>query len=197
MFQFLETIRLNNGRLEKLDYHNARLKQTLSAFYPGRNLLLSQELAAASPQKGLYKCRVIYDTEIRKVEFVRYSLPKIRSLKVVAADELNYSFKFLDREGINGLFHQREKASDVLLVQQGLFTDTSFCNVLFFNGKTWLTPAHPLLKGTQQQFLLEKGLVHTADIRPQDLHHFTKIRLVNAMIRFDDALDISPDAIYF
>ncbi len=197
MFRFLETIRLDNGRLEKLDYHNARIKQTLSVFYPGRKLLLSQELAAASPQKGLYKCRVIYDTEIRKVEFVRYSLPKIKSLRVVAADELNYSFKFLDREGLNGLFRQREDADDVLLVKQGLITDTSFCNVLFFNGRTWLTPAYPLLKGTQRQFLLEKGLIHTADIRPQDLHYFTKIRLVNAMIGIEDALDISPDTIYF
>ncbi len=197
MFRFLETIRLDDGRLEKLGYHNARIKRTLSAFSPDKKLLILQELADKAPQKGLFKCRVVYDTEIRKVEFVPYSLPKIRSLKVVMADNLNYSFKFLDRENLNDLFHQRENADDVLLVKQGLFTDTSFCNVLFFNGRTWLTPAHPLLKGTQRQFLLENELIQTADIRPQDLHHFTKIRLVNAMIRFEDALDVSPDAIYF
>jgi 4-amino-4-deoxychorismate lyase len=197
MYPFLETIRLEDGSLEKLDYHNARIKRTMAAFYPGRELILSQELAAEAPKNGLYKCRTIYDTEIRKIEFVPYSPPKIQSLKIVAADKLNYAFKFLNREKLNSLFQLRGKTDDVLLVKQGLVTDTSFCNVLFYNGKQWLTPAYPLLQGTQRQFLLEKELIHLADIRPQDLHHFTKIRLINAMIRFEDALDILPDAIYF
>ena len=64
-------------------------------------------------------------------------------------------------------------------------------NILFFNGKKWLTPEKPLLKGIQRQFLLNNEIIETANISPNDLHNFTKARLVNAMIGFEDMLDIS------
>ena len=43
--------------------------------------------------------------------------------------------------------------------------------------------------------LLEKEMIKTADIRFYDLHHFKKVRLVNAMIRFEDELDIKIENI--
>jgi len=197
MYRFLETIRLEEGKLQKLELHNIRMKHTLSVFYPGTDLRLSQKLAAKAPKKGLFKCRVVYDTQIREVEFIPYKLPSIHSLQLVVADPLDYSFKFLNRTPLNQLVRQRKQGDDILIVKQGLITDTSFCNVLFFNGKNWITPAQPLLKGVQRQYLLENERIHTADIRPGDMHQFIKIRLVNAMIRFEDALDILPENIYF
>ncbi len=197
MYRFLETIRLEKGKLQKLELHNIRMKHTLSVFYPGTDLRLSQKLAAKAPKKGLFKCRVVYDTQIREVEFIPYTLPSIHSLQLVVTDPLDYSFKFLNRKPINQLVRQREQGDDILIVKQGLITDTSFCNVLFFNGKNWITPAQPLLKGVQRQYLLENERIQTADIRPGDMHQFIKIRLVNAMIRFEDALDILPENIYF
>ena len=197
MYRFLETIRLEEGKLQKLELHNIRMKHTLSVFYPGTDLRLSQKLATKAPKKGLFKCRVVYDTQIREVEFIPYTLPSIHSLQLVVADPLDYSFKFLNRKPINQLVRQREQGDDILIVKQGLITDTSFCNVLFFNGKNWITPAQPLLKGVQRQYLLENERIQTADIRPGDMHQFIKIRLVNAMIRFEDALDILPENIYF
>jgi len=62
-----------------------------------------------------------------------------------------------------------------------------------FNGKEWLTPEQPLLKGTQRAALLEKEQIETAVIGVDDLHYFTKVRLINAMIRFEDRLDIAME----
>ena len=196
MCRLLETIRLENGVLQHLRYHNSRIEKTLDVFYPESRLRIHQSLAAKAPQQGLFKCRVVYDLQIRKVEFQPYTLPQIRSLKLIEADSIEYSFKFLNREPINKLFHQRDKADDILIVKNGLITDTSFCNVLFYNGKHWLTPSSPLLKGTRRRLLLEKGVINTADIRPQDIPNFSKLRLINAMIRFKDNVDISTQSVF-
>ena len=196
MCQLLETIRLENGVLQHLEYHNTRMLKALRTFYPNSRISLSQELAAKAPQQGLFKCRVVYDVQIRKVEFKPYALPQIRSLKLIEADHIDYSFKFLERNALNTLFNQRGKADDILIVKNGLITDTSFCNVLFYNGKHWLTPSSPLLKGTRRRFLLEKEIIHTADIRPQDIPNFSKLRLINAMIRFKDNVDISTQSVF-
>jgi len=196
MYQLLETLRLENGVLQHLHYHNARIQKALRAFYPESNLSLSQSLAADTPKHGLFKCRVVYDEQIRKVEFQPYVLPQIHSLKIIEADDIDYAFKFLDRSRLNELFDLRGKADDILIVKNGLITDTSFCNVLFYNGKHWLTPSSPLLKGTRRRFLLEKEIIHTADIRPQDISGFDTIRLINAMIRFEDKLDLSVQSVF-
>ncbi len=196
MYQLLETLRLDNGVLQHLHYHNTRMQKALRAFYPESNQSLSQSLAADAPKHGLFKCRVIYDEQIRKVEFQPYVLPQIHSLKIIEADDIDYAFKFLDRSRLNELFDLRGKADDILIVKNGLITDTSFCNVLFYNGKQWITPSSPLLKGTRRQFLLEKEIIHTADIRPQDISGFDTIRLINAMIRFEDKLDLSVQSVF-
>ncbi len=196
MCQLLETIRLENGVLQHLEYHNTRMLKALRTFYPNSRISLSQELAAKAPKQGLFKCRVVYDVQIRKVEFQPYTLPQIRSLKLIEADSIEYSFKFLNREPINKLFNQRDKADDILIVKNGLITDTSFCNVLLYNGKHWLTPSYPLLKGTRRRLLLEEEIIHTADIRPQDIPNFSKLRLINAMIRFKDNVDISTQSVF-
>jgi 4-amino-4-deoxychorismate lyase len=62
--------------------------------------------------------------------------------------------------------------------------------VALFDGKQWLTPARPLLRGTQRERLISEGLVNPADIRVDDLAHFEKVRIINAMIRFEDRCDI-------
>ena len=90
---------------------------------------------------------------------------------------------------------QKGDADDIIIVKNGLITDSSFANLLFFNGLQWLTPAQPLLKGTQRAKLLEQEQVITAEIRTADLSNFIKVRLVNAMLRFEDEVDILIDSI--
>jgi len=196
MCQLLETIRLEDGVLQQLSYHQARMKAAQKALFPGKTFSITPSLVKNAPTTGLFKCRIIYDKQIRQVEYLPYHIPQIRSLKMVSDDSIDYSHKYVDRTPLNQLFQQRANADDILIVKNGLVSDTSFCNILFYNNKQWLTPSLPLLKGTQRQYLLEKEIIQTADIRPQDIQHFSKIRLVNAMIRFEDKLDLIPSSIF-
>ena len=206
MSRLLETIRLKDGTFSNLLYHQQRMNHSRKALFGCNDeidlvkilqtYILEAENAsppfqASSLEKNLYKCRIIYSEQIEKIEFIPYQLPRILSLKIIIDNQIEYSYKFNDRTRINELFEKRENYDDILIVKNGFVTDTSFANILFYNGKNWLTPTHPLLKGTQRAYLLDKELIEEADIRLQDLKYFEKARLINAMIRFEDNLDIS------
>jgi len=156
---------------------------------------LNEYFKAPFQKHGLFKCRIIYTTQIEKTGFLPYQLPKIRTLKMVVNDKIDYSHKYTDRKAIEKLLEQKGDCDDILIIKNGLITDTSFCNILFFNGKEWLTPVLPLLKGTQRAWLFDAEMIRTADIRVEDLRYFRKARLINAMIRFEDQLDIPVENI--
>ncbi len=139
---------------------------------------------------GVFKCRIIYSKQIEKIEFIPYQLPKIRTLKIIVDDQIEYNHKYLDRNQLDLLYRKRGACDDILIVKNGLITDTWFANILFFNGKEWITPSKPLLKGTQRSKLLDQEAIKTADIRLDDLKYFKKARIINAMIRFEDGLEI-------
>ena len=196
MYRLLETIRLENGRFELLAYHRQRMRharKTLFGLTQEIDLaIVLQKAMEQEPRnlsKGLFKCRVVYDRQIREITFLPYVLPRISSLQPVECHTIDYAFKYEDRSRLQQLFSLRGDASDVLIVKNGLLTDTSFANVLFYNGKNWLTPERPLLQGVRRAALLHREQILTAVIGLDDLHHFTKVRLVNAMIRFEDRLE--------
>ncbi len=212
--KLLETIRFENGRFENLPYHQQRMNRSRKILFEREDeidlekYLNDESFRIANPKEliksGLsgfairtFKCRLIYSTTIEKTEFLPYQLPEIRSLKLVADDEIEYPHKFLDRKPIEKLLEKKGGCDDILIVRNGLFTDTSFANILFFNGKEWITPAFPLLKGTRRAQLIDEEKIKTADIRIEDLKYFQKARLINAMIRFEDQVDIAIRNILF
>ena len=95
---------------------------------------------------------------------------------------------------LNRLFACRETEDDVLVVRKGLLTDTSICNVAFWNGKQWIPPTVPLLAGTKRASLLDRGEMDSGDIRPADMPGYSRIRLFNAMIEFGE-IDLPVDKI--
>jgi 4-amino-4-deoxychorismate lyase len=80
------------------------------------------------------------------------------------------------------LFTQRQNHDDILIVKNGLITDTSYSNVAFFDGQLWFTPHQPLLPGTARARLLHEGCLQEAKITLTDLHRFEKCSLINAML---------------
>jgi len=182
------------------DLHSAKsgIKNPNATYFQIANLKEPNPLLQASTLEvslGLFKCRIIYSKQIEKIEFIPYQLPNITSLKIVIDNEIDYSHKYLNRNQLEKYYWQKGNCDDILIVKNGLVTDTSFANILFYNGIEWLTPANPLLKGTQRQFLLETEQITTAEIRPSDLKYFKKARLVNAMIRFEDEVDVEMKSI--
>ena len=192
--QLLETIRVEDGKFSNLNFHQERMNSSRKVLFNCTDeidlLSILQDSSNNISDNKLYKCRIIYNTEIRKIEFIPYPKPHINTLKLVYSDDIEYSHKYFDRNHINELLELKGVTDDIIIVKNRLITDSSFANLLFYNGDHWLTPTFPLLKGTQRAKLLEQEKIRVADIRPEDLHNFTKIRLINAMLRFEDEMDV-------
>jgi 4-amino-4-deoxychorismate lyase len=199
--RLLETIRFHSGKLYNLVYHQERMNQSRKELFDskdeinlGAEIIKLQtprlELNVNNQKIDLFKLRVIYAESIEQIEIIPYSLPKIQTLKIVHNDSIDYSHKFLDRNQLDHLYQRKENCDDILIVKNGLITDTWFANILFYDGENWVTPSRPLLKGTQRQFLLDQKIIEAAELKADDLKLFKKARLINAMIRFEDELDI-------
>ena len=58
----------------------------------------------------------------------------------------------------------------------------NFANIALYDGNSWYTPAHPLLRGTKRAELLDNQLIVEKDISWLQLDDYTHIMLFNAMI---------------
>jgi 4-amino-4-deoxychorismate lyase len=191
MFRLLESIRCEKGVLQNLSYHQARMDDSIRQLNSKENTIRLEKIAVPEHcRRGFYKCRVVYSETIENIEFIPYQFPKIQTLKLLVNNEIDYAYKFANRANLNMLLEKKEDCDDILIVKNGLISDTSITNIIFFNGKNWLTPALPLLNGTQRQRLLFEEKIITTDIRPADLPQFQKVRLINAMMRFEDERDV-------
>lgn len=186
MCQFLETIKLCDGQFSRISLHQLRLESAMNEYYPSAIVpkLVDVLSAANFPNSGLYKCRVIYDSQIRLIEFHPYIHPTIQSLKVIETDISSLPYKMADRTDYQAVFAQRANCDDVLLVKNGLLTDTSYCNIALYDGLNWITPKVPLIKGVNRSQLIVEGIIVEKDIKIDDLMNFHNITLFNALNEF-------------
>ena len=190
--QFVETIKIKNGKALALPYHQARMERTIHRFFPSFPSLASEEIKLSSlispkEEMHLYKARVVYGAQgVEAIEYAPYKMKEIHSLKVVEDDSIDYTYKSTDRSALNALAAQKGDCDEIIIIKNGLITDTSFTNLALFDGNRWLTPKHPLLLGTKRAQLLEAGIIEEADLTPEDLKKAEKVSLFNAMIDFGE-----------
>ena len=184
MCLFIETIRIDHGKACNLSRHNQRLNDTRAHFWPESTpLQLRDHLSSPGCEAGIVKARVVYGEKgIEDVSYSPYTMRHVNFFFIFKAYNLFYTYKSAGREPLNRLFALRGACDDILIVKQGLLTDTSIANIALSDGTHWYTPAHPLLKGTKRAALLEEGILQEKDIRPEDLPSFSTVRLFNAMI---------------
>ena len=162
MCRFIETIHIECGRIYRLDYHIRRMAATMHSVFGKGDAMCLPGLLVPEKYKERTRCRIEHD------------------------DEIDYSLKSVDRSSLDRLFGCRGQADEILIVKNGLLTDTSIANIALWDGYRWSTPRIPLLAGTNRQYLLDNGIIHEADIRADDLGNYSKIRLFNAMIEFGE-----------
>ena len=85
----------------------------------------------------------------------------------------------------NKLLSQKEDASEIIIVKNGLITDTSIANIAILFQNEWITPKTPLLLGTTSQRLLKDGIIKPQDISIDMIQRATKIATLNAMVDFN------------
>jgi len=178
----LETIKVEGYKALNLHYHQKRLNKSQKALFglaPGIDLASLID----APSEALYRCRILYDTEIRSIEYLPYTPKKIHTLKIVSAT-LDYTYKYADRAALNVLLETHSQYDDILIEKEGLLTDTSIANIAFYDGHQWFTPKDPLLEGTMRAKLLDEGFLQTKEIQRDDLSSYTQVALMNAMIGF-------------
>lgn len=183
MCQFVETIRIADGQIFRLNLHQQRLERTLAHFAPYIKVPRIELLLNDIPHQGLYKTRICYDTQGHtEVAYHPYNIRTIKSLQLVADNNIDYSYKFENRSCLANLQNRRGNCDEILIVRNGLITDTSYTNIAFNDGSEWYTPSTPLLAGIMRQYLLECGCLKERDIRPEDLSNFSEAAMFNAMI---------------
>ena len=179
----LETIKIKDGTIYNLDYHQERCDNSRMSLFNTQNSLILKEYIDP-PQKGLFRCRVLYTKKsIESVSYLPYKKKEINTLKIVSTS-INYPFKYADREEFNKLLATHSNYDDVIIEKHGYLTDTTIANIAFFNGSQWFTPKKPLLQGTMRAQLLKNGIIRTKDIRMEDLNQYSQVALINAMIGF-------------
>ena len=105
LHQFIETIKLSDGRVFHLAYHQERVRNTFSHFFPNEKVLSLSDMIekVALPTQGKHKIRIVYGSECPTIEVLPYQIRSIATIKCVEADFLDYSYKFLDRTFLNTL----------------------------------------------------------------------------------------------
>ena len=186
MSLFLETIRIKNGRLKNIESHNLRMNKCRNVhFHEIRDLDLNGAITIPLEfQKGLVKCRVLYDRNIVKVEFEHYIFKNPRTFRLLNADSVDYSFKYADRNNLDNLFKTKGLADDIIMIKDGLLTDSYYANIALYKNRIWYSPKTPLLAGTQRARLIQNEKLVLRDIVVSELFEFEKIKIFNAMIPF-------------
>ncbi|MCL6100182.1 MAG: aminotransferase class IV [Bacteroidetes bacterium] len=191
MYRLLETIKVLNRKLCNVEYHNTRMNNARRDLFNSKDSInLNEIVVPEEVSNEVYKCRVIYSENIIAIDFQPYVKKSVRTLKVVHDDGISYAYKYEDRSKI--LRHlSSADADEILIVKNGLITDTSYSNVVFSDGKNYLTPATPLLKGTKRAKLIDDKIIYEDEIRLGDLHKFKFVYLINAMLDLDETDRIS------
>ncbi len=193
MSLLFESIACENGKLQNLEWHNARLNNSRRKLFNSKSHIFLEEIYLPKfVDKGFWKCKVLYNNIIKGISFEPYTPRKMSSLTLVESS-LNYNYKSQNRDEIDYLFDKKEEADDILIIKDGFVTDTSIANILLYNGHSWITPNTPLLNGTMRAQLIYKGLVKVDTVKKDDLANYQKIMLVNALNSFNESkgVDIS------
>jgi len=190
MSQLIETIKVTERQFQNIAFHNKRLNRSRKELL-GDNDSIEIEKEIVIPAdigNGVYKCTVKYKHEIIDVKFQPYTIKKIEKLKLVIDNSIDYGYKFADRSVLSKLLEKRDGCDEIIIVKNGLMTDTSYSNLVFFDGKKWYTPNSPLLKGTKREKLLSEGKIEEEEINLQNIKRFEKVSLINAMLDVENVV---------
>lgn len=176
-----ETIRIEDGKPSNLLYHQKRFEQTQKELYNTHNHPLLFDIIKA-PTNGLLRCKIIYNNKIREITYTPYTFTLPAHFKLMQSD-INYPYKYIDRDVLDQL-KLASKSEEILIIKNGLLTDTSIANIALLIGGEWLTPQTPLLHGTIREKLLHEGKIKTSLLVEEDLYRCDSFALMNAMVGF-------------
>lgn len=186
-YPLFETIKHENQETKRIDLHLDRIQRSSQVFFKKKCSFLSQIESTLDQIRleGLHKVNVFYNETHLDIRVQPYTIPIISQLKLVSNDTIQYSLKCTDRSELLAL---KQQYSEIIICKEDNITDSSFSNLAFWDGRTWLTPATPLFNGLKRQVYLEQGILEERIISVQDIVQFEKISLINAMLDLHDVV---------
>jgi 4-amino-4-deoxychorismate lyase len=191
---FLESVKALGGEYHNLGLHQARINRASRAY--GLEGFVLADILPKPPPKGLFKLRLLWPFPPggARFEFVPYQFPKLDALRLIEHPGASYPHKYIDRRALSAL-KAVCGASDFILTQNGLVTDSSVANLVFQNGDGLFTPDSFLLPGVKRAALLRRGAVRERRITAQDISSYDKVFFINAMIDIEDGVSLPADKI--
>ncbi len=187
MFPLIESIQILDGQPQNLKYHQYRFEASYFKMFKQLTQIQIKDLIEVPDEylSGLVKLRFLYNQTNCFCQYIAYTPKIIQHLKVVRDDAVEYNLKKTDRRSIDRLLLKKGQADDILIVKHQRLTDSSFTNIVLYDGQTWWTPKYPLLHGTARSRLIDQKKINVADILISDLADFKTFKLINAMRDFE------------
>ena len=197
MSRFIETIRATNGRLGDLRFHQQRVDETLEAFHGSRSIALAKVLQEHTiTEAPISKIRLCYSLNgVESIESTPYTIRSVQSLSLADIGTHRYDFKFEDRAWLQAMVAAAD-SDDIILCEGPLIKDASYANIAFFDGQQWFTPRHPLLQGTKRRAMVQEGLLIEKEIRREDILQYRSVKMINAMMLWEESPVLSTSQIY-
>lgn len=191
MSRFIESICILKGEIRNLTFHQNRINQTRYKLLGLMDELnVSQLFQFADNQRiGKFKCRIVYAESIEEFQMLPYQIRRIHSVRLVESNAIDYRFKLEDRKAFSYL-KDAVNEDEIIIVQNGQITDTSYSNLVFFDGEKWITPTTYLLNGTMRQSLLQTKQIIEKPIQVEDLNRFESFKLINAMMDLEESPEL-------
>lgn len=198
MSLFLETIRIVEGKPQNLAAHENRITRSQLALDGSRLLSPLPEIFDETPPPhfGIHKARIIYNHDLYKIEYHHYEKAKIDSLQVYHEKSIYYPYKFANRCMLECIKSGLPENTEAMIVVGKRITDTTYSNLAFWDGSKWLSPKYPLLPGTMRSLLIDQKIIELMDIGIDDLKTFKKVRMINAMMPWDEAIELPISQVY-
>jgi len=189
MTLFSEAIKIKDGEIHDIIFHQARFEHTFQMNFGNRPTIQLKDHIVLDKKhhSGLWKCRICYGLQITSVEITQYQKRKIDTLRLVYDDEIDYRYKSVDRSAIDRLLLQKGSCDDIIIIKNGKVTDSSFSNIVFEKEGIFYTPISFLLPGTKRNKYIEAKSIIPTEIYERDIYNYQSIRLINAMIDLEES----------
>ena len=150
--RFIETIRYADGRLHLLDLHTDRMRATRREVYGIEGPGLDTSMFHIPPHLAdlTVKCRVIYGRDIDDIQYEAYTPRPLSRLRMVSDNTVDYHLKYLDRTPLAYPDIPLRPDEGLVIVKDGLVTDSTYANLLLLAPGRAYTPSTPLLPGSTQ-----------------------------------------------
>lgn len=181
MFSFLETICIQDGKAQHLDFHQMRVNETFDQFFPEWEPFDVSELVSSQtlPADGTHRLRITYQEDPETIEILPYTRKEIKRFALVDTGEIDYGFKWAERGFFQTFLEAHPEADEVIFVKDGKVQDCSMANLAFLKDGIWYTPEDPLHWGTTRARLIIEEEIEETDIFVEELASYERVCLIN------------------